>query len=58
MSAVMDTAWLVALLFAPLVYIAILGRRDEPTQRLVAFVRAVTALVEAVMSAFRSGGPR
>lgn len=58
MSAVMDTAWLVVQLFAPLVYIAILGRRDEPTQRLVAFVRAVTALVEAVMSAFRSGGPR
>ncbi|BCI84766.1 hypothetical protein ACJH6J_28715 [Mycobacterium sp. SMC-18] len=62
MSAVTDNAWQVVLvvvlvallLFAPLVYAAVLGARDEPTQRLVAFVRALAALVEA----FRTGGPR
>lgn len=62
MSALTDNAWevvmvvvLVALLlFAPLVYAAVLGARDEPTQRLVAFVRALAELVKA----FRLGGPR
>lgn len=34
--------------FAPLVYIAILGRRDEPAQRLVALVQSVAQLVQSV----------
>jgi len=58
MSAVTDNAWHVVLaallLFAPLVYVAVLGALEEPTQRLVAFVRALAALVDA----FRQGGPR
>ncbi|WP_162563574.1 hypothetical protein [Mycolicibacterium mucogenicum] len=58
MSAITDNAWhvvLVALLlFAPPFYVAVLGAREEPTQRIVAFVRALAALVEA----FRRGGPR
>ncbi len=47
MSIVSDS-WDLALLFAPLVYIAILGRRDEPAQRLVALVQCVAQLVQSV----------
>jgi hypothetical protein len=39
-----DLAWL----FVPLIYIAILGRRDEPTQRLVALVKSVGQVAQAI----------
>jgi hypothetical protein len=41
-------SWGLAALFAPLIYIAILGRRDEPIQRLVALVKAVAQLAKAI----------
>ncbi|GLV12091.1 MULTISPECIES: hypothetical protein [Mycobacterium] len=47
MSIISDS-WDLALLFAPLVYIAILGRRDEPAQRLVALVKSVAQVAQAV----------
>lgn len=47
MSIVSDS-WNLALVFAPLVYIAILSRRDEPAQRLVALVQGVAQLVQSV----------
>lgn len=46
--SITSDSWGLAVLFAPLIYIAILGRRDEPTQRLVALVKAVGQLVKAV----------
>jgi hypothetical protein len=47
MSIISDNVAL-AVLFAPLVYIAILGRRDRPAQRLVALVESVEELVKAI----------
>ena len=47
MPIISDT-WDLAWLFAPLIYIAILGRRDEPAQRLVALVESVAQLVQAI----------
>lgn len=47
MSIIPDS-WDLAVLFAPLIYIAILGRRDEPTQRLVALVKSVAQLAQAI----------
>lgn len=46
-------SWDLAVLFAPLIYIAILGRRDEPTQRLVALVKAVGQLAKAIADIIR-----
>lgn len=51
--AIVTDAWDLAVLFAPLVYIAILGRRDEPAQRLVAFMQTFAELVEAVDAIIR-----
>jgi hypothetical protein len=45
---IISDSWDLALLFAPLVYIAILGRRDEPTQRLVALVKSVAQVAQAI----------
>lgn len=46
--SIASDSWGLAVLFAPLIYIAILGRRDEPTQRLVALVKAFGQLLKAV----------
>lgn len=46
--SITSDSWGLAVLFAPLIYIAILGRRDEPTQRLVALVKAAAQLAKAV----------
>jgi hypothetical protein len=46
--AITSDTWDLAWLFAPLIYIAILGRRDEPAQRLVALVKSVEQLVQAI----------
>jgi hypothetical protein len=46
--SIISDSWDLALLFAPLVYIAILGRRDEPAQRLVALVQCVGQLAQAI----------
>jgi len=43
--AIVTDVWGLAVLFVPLVYIAILGRRDEPAQRLVAFLQALAKLL-------------
>ncbi len=50
MSIISDS-WDLVVLFAPLLYIAILDRRDEPAQRLVAMVNAIAALVHAIADA-------
>jgi hypothetical protein len=42
--AVIKDVWILVALFVPLVYIAILGRRDEPTQRLVSVLHALAKL--------------
>jgi hypothetical protein len=47
-GSIISDSWDLALLFAPLVYIAILGRRDEPTQRLVALVKSVARVAQAI----------
>lgn len=47
MAITLDTVDMVGF-FAPLIYIAVLGRRDEPTQRLVALVESVAHLVQAM----------
>jgi hypothetical protein len=41
---VIKDVWILVALFVPLVYIAILSRRDEPTQRLVAVLHALAKL--------------
>ncbi len=38
---VVTHAWALIGLFVPLIYIAVLGRRDEPAQRLIALIKAV-----------------
>jgi hypothetical protein len=45
---IISDTWDLAWLFAPLIYIAVLGRRDEPTQRLIALVKAVGQLAQAI----------
>jgi len=40
--AVVTHAWALIGLFVPLIYIAVLGRRDEPAQRLEALIKAIT----------------
>lgn len=40
----MSHVWELVWVFAPLVYVAVLGRRDEPAQRLVALVKSVAHL--------------
>ena len=42
--SVIKDVWILVALFVPLVYIAILSRRDEPTQRLVAVLHALAKL--------------
>jgi hypothetical protein len=41
---VIKDVWILVALFVPLVFIAILSRRDEPTQRLVAVLHALAKL--------------
>ncbi|CPV67969.1 Uncharacterised protein [Mycobacteroides abscessus subsp. abscessus] len=38
---VVTHAWALVWLLVPLIYIAILGRRDEPAQRLEALIKAL-----------------
>lgn len=41
-----------ALMFVPLVYLAVLSPRDQPMRRIVAFVGALAAVAEAVGRGF------
>jgi hypothetical protein len=47
-----------AVMFVPLVYLAVLSRRDQPMQRLVALVRALAAVAEAAARGFGYGRGR
>ncbi|WP_165618504.1 hypothetical protein [Mycobacteroides chelonae] len=38
---VVTHAWMILILFVPLIYIAVLARRDEPAQRLEALIKAL-----------------
>ncbi|MBX9978270.1 MAG: hypothetical protein K2Z76_01710 [Mycobacterium gordonae] len=41
-------AWALAMLFVPLFYVAVLGRREEPVERLVALFGAIGVIVKAI----------
>ena len=52
--AIVSDAWDVVVLFAPLLYVVILGPCDRPTRRVIALIASVVDLLRAIEAMLRT----